>query len=422
MKIAQINPNKAILSLRAHWLKCLLILIGVGIRLVLAGATVHPDLLSISAGDFLLTRKGVVNIYEYLAQAPASERAVEVYGRSFFTYPPLAYFTLGFFNFLLSPLFSYNLYARLLGGVEAFSGLGFDTDLLVLKFPYLIFDLLMAILLFRIFEKDKKKAWMAFFFWVFNPVSWYTSFMIGQFDIIPTFLVVLSVYFALREKKGLAVWSLGVGASLKMFPLFFLPILILVLEKNIWQRLKLSLIGILSYLITMAPFLRSSSFCQTVLFSGQSQKMLFSQLPVSGAEGIYLFVLGVVLIYLYAAYFGKKRDIWQYYFWILLLFFSVTHYHPQWFLWIMPFLIWMVVESDFGQLWLGFVLVGCWLTITLLFESSLSTGLFAPVFPQLARIDLGSLANLGNLSGYQIKSLARSVSAATSLWLVRLGL
>jgi len=78
-----------------------LLLIGIGLRLFLAGITVHPDLLSISAGDFLLIKKGVINIYEYLAQAPPEERLIEVYGRYFFTYPPLAYFFLGFFNFLL---------------------------------------------------------------------------------------------------------------------------------------------------------------------------------------------------------------------------------------------------------------------------------------------------------------------------------
>lgn len=403
--------------LKRCWLKGLLLLIGVGLRLVLAGVTVHPDLLSISAGDFLLSQKGVLNIYEYLDRLPAGEKLVEVYGRTFFTYPPLAYFTLGFFKLLLSPFFSDSLYTRLLGGIAAFSSLGFNKDLLLLKLPYLLFDLLTAFLLFKIFEKDKRKAWLAFFLWLFNPLSFYTSFMVGQFDIIPTFFVVLSLYLVLKNKNSLAALSLGLGVSLKMFPLFFLPILALIFGKSIWQKLKLGLIGILPYLVTIAPFLNSPSFRQIVIFSSQSQKMLFAKMMVSGAEGIYLFVFGLVLIYFYVASRGKKEFVWHYYFWVLLLFFSVTHYHPQWFLWIMPFLIWGIVETNLAKLWPSLILLGCWLMITLLFEPSLSIGLFTPIYPQLVKTSLGSLGTFGNLGIDEIKSIVRSIFAATSFWL-----
>lgn len=405
-------------NLKKHWWKAALLLIGIGLRLFLAGITVHPDLLSISAGDFLLAKKGIINIYEYLAQAPPEERLIEVYGRFFFTYPPLAYFALGLFNFLLSPFFSSGIYTKVLGGIEVFGGLGFDKDLLLLKLPYLVFDLFCALVLFKVFEKDKRKAWLASLLWFFNPLSFYTSFLIGQFDVIPTLLVVLSAFWAIRERKELAALSLGIGASLKIFPLFFLPVLVCVSGKSFWQRLKLGVIGLLPCLLTIAPFLRTPVFRQTVLFSGPSQKMLFPEIMVSGAEGIYLFVFGLILIYLYALFCGRKEFVWQYYLWILLLFFSLTHYHPQWFLWLTPFLIWLTVESNFVKLWPSLILVGCWLAITLLFEPSLSFGLFAPICPQLAKIGLGSLGTFGNFDAFQIKGLARSVFAAVSFWLI----
>jgi hypothetical protein len=382
----------------------------------LAGITAHPDLLSISAGDFLLGQKGVTNIYEYLAGAPANDRLIEVYGRSFFSYPPLAYFILGFFNFLLSPLFSSGIYIRFLGGIAAFTGLGFSKDLFFLKLPYLIFDLGTAFLLFRFFGKEKKKAWLAVFLWLFNPAAWYTSFMIGQFDIIPTFLVLLSVYLAIRGRGELAALSLGLGASLKVFPLLLLPVLVLVFGKNLWQKLKLGLIGLFPYFITVLPFLRFASFRSTVLFSNQSQKMLFAQIPVSGAEGIYLFIFGAVLIYLYTMYLGKKEYLWQYYLWVLLLFFSLTHYHPQWFLWITPFLIWKLVENNFRHLFLFLILFLCWLIVTFLFEPALSYALFSPLWPQLSSAP-GLTEVLGRYTDpFQIKSIIRSIFAASALF------
>lgn len=394
----------------------ILLLLGIGLRLVLAGITVHPDLLSISASDFLLGQKGVTNIYEYLSRAPANGRLIEVYGRSFFTYPPLAYFVLGFFNFLLFPFLSSGVYTSFLGGIATFAGLGFSKDLFFLKLPYLIFDLGIAVLLFRIFGKEKRKAWLAFFLWLFNPVSWYTSFMIGQFDVLPTFLVLLSAFWVIKGRQNLAAFSLGLGASFKVFPLFFLPILILLSGESLWQRIKTGLIGLFPYLLTILPFLPYASFRQAVLFSGPSQKMFFAQILVSGAEGIYLFVLGSVLIYFYAAYKGKKELIWQYYLWILLLFFSLTHYHPQWFLWITPFLVWGLVKNQFKYGPLALTLFLCWLLTTLLFEPSLSYGLFNPLWPQL-----NSAPGLSEVLGkytdaFQFKSIIRSIFAASALF------
>ena len=102
----------------------------------------------------------------------------------------------------------------------------------------------------------------------------------------------------------------------------------------------------------------------------------------------------------------------------MLLFFSVTHYHPQWFLWATPFLIWLLVEK--GRKYLGYVAVLflCYLVILLFFESSLHVGLLMPLFPSLAKA--GSLTSL--LSGwtniFTLKSLLRSLFAVTSLVLI----
>ncbi|KKR71597.1 MAG: hypothetical protein UU16_C0058G0004 [Candidatus Woesebacteria bacterium GW2011_GWA2_40_7] len=110
--------------------------------------------------------------------------------------------------------------------------------LLVLKLPYLPFDLGVAALLYKFF-KDPKNKFLAFTIWMFNPINLYATYMMGQFDVIPTFLAILTLYFAVkREKYFIAALFLGLGASFKIFPfLFLVP---LALMKSKWlDRIKI---------------------------------------------------------------------------------------------------------------------------------------------------------------------------------------
>jgi flagellar biosynthesis protein FlhB len=141
--------------------------------------------------------------------------------------------------------------------------------------------------------------------------------------------------------------------------------------------------------------------------------------PVSGAEGLYPFIMGVVLLYLIAF---KNKNIakffYQYFLAFFLLFFSITHYHPQWFLWISPFLIIELVANRYKNLYLTLGLFACYIFIVFMFEPSLNVGLFAPMntklndFTGFARI-ISQKTDLNT-----IKSVVRSVFATLSMFFV----
>jgi hypothetical protein len=67
----------------------------------------------------------------------------------------------------------------------------------------------------------------------------------------------------------------------------------------------------------------------------------------------------------------------------MLTLFSVTHFHPQWLLWVSPFLIISLIKTKFASWPLVATLFVSWLFITFMFEASLSYGMFAPLFPGL---------------------------------------
>jgi len=203
-----------------------------------------------------------------------------------------------------------------------------------------------------------------------------------------------------------------------MFPLLFILPLAFILGRTFWHRFKLAIVGFLPFFASILPFINSPAFRSMVLFSPKSQKMLFMGWPVSGAEVIYPFILFLIFFYLLAWFYPKRWPVFNYFMAILLLIFSVTHYHPQWFLWITPLLIWELVENKFKNLLLTLTLFVCWLIITLFFEPSLSLGLFNPLWPQLSQAR-GLTEILGQYTNvFQLKSLVRSVFAGTSVFFI----
>ena len=241
----------------------------------------------------------------------------------------------------------------------------------------------------------------------------------GQFDIIPTLLVVAAIFFALQNKKFLAVAMLGVGGAFKMFPLLFLPLFALLLGKDFWHRIWLFIIGLLPYLVIISPyFLFSPMYRQTAFLTTQTEKMLYMKLPLSGAEYLSVFMVAYfVLLILATRSHNQKDSLWRFGLVLMLLFFAITHYHPQWFLWVAPFLVWAWLHCGTEYRPYLILISGCWFLITLFFEPSLHVGLFAPLAPNLLK--LGSLADLVGrfYDVFLVKSLIRSFLAGLSLFL-----
>lgn len=390
----------------------LLIVVGLIIRVILMPICLHPDIWAISFAEYFFAFKGVTNIYDYLAGLAPTVALTKNYGQNFFTYPPLSYFTLGIFGLLIRPFVNISFWQNLAVNLpNILEDNRLFWHLFLTKLPYLFFDGGILILLTKLFAEEKKKK-LVVILWLFNPLVLYTTYMIGQFDIIPVFFTVLALYLAKEKKLAWAALALGVGGAYKMFPLFFLPFLVVSQTGKIRDKLMLLLVGLLPYLLTILPFLGSLAFRQTVLFSEQTQKMLFAGISVSGAEYLSLFVVGYVL-FLFLAIF-KKIELWRSFTLVMLLFFSVTHFHPQWFLWITPFLIIFIIEHPKLE-FLPLSLLICWLIITLLFEPSLSVGLFAPLSHSLVQTVPLSTTIARFYDVFQLKSLVRSVFAGVSL-------
>lgn len=335
----------------------LILIVGVAVRLFLSFATFHPDIKALSDGGEFVTNGHILDLYDYSSDALV------------LNYPPLIYWFFGLFNFL------------------------FNGNLSFLKLSYLFFDIFLGILLYKIV--DPKKATLAFSLWMFNPISLYATYMMGQFDIMPTFFTILSLYFVTKNKLSWAALALGGGIAFKLYPIFLI-IPLIILAKGFWIKIKLVIISALPYFISILPYLSSSNFRVNALFANQSSKSLYAAIPVSGGESIILFPAFLILFYLMI--WQRKFEevsVWKIYLIPLLLFFIFTHYHPQWLIWITPFVILGLVVERFKDLLPLLIILGSWLGSLFFFDSSLTLGIFAPILPVLKNTpDIWTLLNL----------------------------
>lgn len=380
--------------------------------------TVHPDFWGQSITSYFFSHKGIINIYEYYANLPAKDPlAVNFLPKYLYIYPPLTYFTQGFLNLLVRPFMDSGFIPSLIANPSTIMSFkGALSQIFIMKLPYLFIDIAAGFVLASIFTGKKKLQ--AFALWMLNPLAIYATFMIGQNDILPVFFTILSLYFFSKKNYKWAVLSMGVGGSYKLYPLLLLFPLVFAASGAFTRRVKLLILGFLPYLVTLAPFINSQAYREIVLLNPESLKILHMGLPVSGAEFVFPFMALLVFTYFLSFYQKERLSPNNFFLAILLLTFSVTHYHPQWFFWITPFFVLELVKSGFRRRGVVTVLVSCWFLTTLFFEPSLSYGLFYPVNSNLKEaLDLSS-AVARWFDPFMIKSVIRSVFAGASLYFV----
>lgn len=395
------------------------LVLGILIRLLVMPITFHSDVWANTIVGYFFTFEGVFNIYEHLRNLPAAHPLFSGFGvNDIFIYLPLTYFTFGILMKIFEPFQNRSLIELAMSepGQASQSNSIFLHSFLA-KFPYLIFDLGIAFLLRALFSDSRKKKF-AFALWMLNPVAIYVTFMQGQTsDIGQVFFIVLALVLAYKNKNSFSLASLGLAASYKMFGLFLIPIAAFVLGKKLPERIKFLTLGFGVFLLTVLPFLGSPAFREIVFGSAASQKLFFMKLPLTGAESIYIFIFIYALILLYA-WFGNftKNALWLSFLFVFLAFFSVSHYHPQWFLWITPFfIILLALKQKFTSL--VFMLFSLYVFLVFFFEASLTWGLFGPINHTL--YSAPSLTDVlpKFIDVNMVKSIARSLFAGASFYL-----
>lgn len=290
----------------------------------------HPDIKS-QHFHFQFLSKGILNINEYIFQNKSNLPYKDT-----FNYLPLTYYTFGITQTITKPFLGNGFYSWLNDWGETRND---HPNILFymfwLKVPYLILDIWLGCILLKLY-KNKKILYL----WLFNPISIYLIYILGNFDIVPSFLTVLSFYLIKNKKQVFGYLSIGIAIALKIYPVIFLPFLFFYDTKNIFKNIKFALISIIPLTLSVLPFVTQASFLNSFLGSGLTQKILeFKLLNLPIFPIIYILVL-FNYIFSKSKYKFEIATIQ-----LFLSFIGLVNFHPQWIIWYLPFVVIIFINS-----------------------------------------------------------------------------
>jgi len=222
-------------------------------------------------------------------------------------------------------------------------------QLLLARLPLIAADIGIFLILLRLLKTKEHEVLL--YYWC-SPIVFYITYFHGQLDGLPTFLLLLSVYFLLTKKHIRSALALGVALSAKANIIVALPFIFLYLWRNRELFSKIAVyfaLALGTYAALVLPFIFSQGYQKMVIGAEEQWLALALQAPF-GAGGMVIYIVPLVLFvfFLRLTYFrGISQDALMMSiavaFTILV---SLVPSRPGWFFWAMPFLAYFFVKDD----------------------------------------------------------------------------
>ncbi|RJR16185.1 hypothetical protein C4579_00505 [Candidatus Microgenomates bacterium] len=381
--------------------KMLFILLGgLLIRLLFAPFTLNWDLL---ANTRIIDSWGSLPLNEFYAQGIAA-------------YPPLLYsllkIPLNGMEFAFGPTFGQWL--NLPDISLLLSPLTFRF-LTVLKLPYILVELLAALVFSLSFSK--KQQLLVLTLWVLNPVAIFIVSIWTSVDIVPLAAMIFSILLYKRGRFTTSALALGVGSAFKLFPIFVVPFLILSLPK-LRQQIIGSVAAITPVILAHLPVLSVANYWNHAITGGYSKQILFAGLAIGHERMLLWYMLIYVAVLLFFQHHRQKSQLLQVFYWLpFALMFVFSKFNLQWLLWLVPFLIQveiMCVQSALSRL----LFYGSYFGLVIFSQASLNIGMLAPIEPTMWLLDWPLKEKIGAETVYGLLNIMHSAFAAVLLWLL----
>ncbi len=236
--------------------------------------------------------------------------------------------------------------------------------IILVKLIINFFDLGNGFLIYHLTKKNVKKT----IFYLFNPVSLLIFCFHGQFDAIPLFFFLLSLYFLKQKNEllGLIIFSLSVLA--KPWPIFFLPLLFFSLKKRFLIVITplTTILAILVYIFfwptdffsVFSPVIAYRSLFDVWGIGFLIKNLFFkdlAQTPIFLQKTFLFLFINAFFIYSLFLSRNKAINLIKKIFFLLIFFYTFTvGFGVQYFSWLIPFLF--VLRSFPYFLYLNFLI------------------------------------------------------------------
>ncbi len=308
----------------------------------------------------------------------------------------------------------------------------------VLKMPFILADIGIAAVLYHLVrslsilklpqERLQHLAKVVALYWWVHPFAIFISSVHGMFDAIPTFFVLLAVFYAYHRKISRSYASLAIATTIKLFPFFLFPLFFLYFwsthrfKHQLWGIGIAFLIGVASFAPLLIPVLTRETFLNSLFFhtSGVlSDPSAFSLWRIFfNTEIIYLlppallsklffliFIPSVMAIIFKASWDIRLKQLTfeRFLTYVTILLLLLLPYNTgnviQYYIWVLPFLIlWALVFRRIRQTVLSFLTL---IILVHFFTGTKPFDYFLNAFPKLVDLPWPFLnTTLNMLAGF----------------------
>lgn len=385
--------------------------LGLFLRLLVMPFAFHGDLLSTYRRSYLLVFEGSLR---YLTPHE-SIQAIVLWISSFFT--PLQ----DFFIWSGKTSVSNSSWLYSLDNSSIFS------MIFMMKIPYLLFDIAICIVFLHMFQKEVDRGVRVFIFWFLNPIVLFTVYIFGRFEVIPIFFLLLSMYYIKEHNHFFGGLSFGIAIISKYYALLLLPLLLVVFFDTWKDRIKY-----LAY--TSIPLLAFNIIAR--ISSGHSPSVDFAHsyfidyilgmnfvLDDSG-QILYIFIIAYsfLLLFVYYTKFIDNRCIAfaSFSLIIFLLFYSTSKFHPQYFIWFIPFLaVYYGYYHEREIIDLHCLQVVCFVVYTFYWGQALASWMFGSINPEVLKTVTAPVNIISYFyPGEVVLNIVRSILSAISIFMI----
>lgn len=270
-------------------------------------------------------------------------------------YFPLSYIILGAFNWVAT------LFLPELNWEKWFESDYVYRAMFFAKVPYLVFDIATGWLLYGYFkERDATSSaqseWapLAFKLWWLNPVVIFTSYIFAHFDVMIAFFTFFAVFAATKHKRFYSgALLLGLGGLIKSVSMFILPFLAFSPEVKGWKKIATLIIGVGVLILGILPFVSYEPFRSQILFTPHIERMFaLNFTPWGSRDTTLIFVVLCSLLFFWYTASGetKKMNLVEASFILYAMTFVIINFHPQYFIWFIPFTIIVAIERGYTHI------------------------------------------------------------------------
>ncbi len=301
------------------------------------------------------------------------------------------------------------------------------TTLTLFKILYLLFDIVCMFLILRFsFDGEPKNKLRVFKFWIFNPILLFVVYIFARHDIIAVFATLIALLLAKKDRKYWAIIVLAFGIALRFFPIMILPLLVIYLARTKKDYILLTLAGFsgMAAVELLCHFIFGKSVIIPLLKTQHFEYLLSTRLDlVSGSHSsIFIFVAAYTFIIVSFLHIKKKSFdlLLNYGAIIYLTYVGICYFHPQYMLWVVPFLVIAFVrrKSLLYYHWIQFVLL---LVILIYWGDLVTKFVLAPIDHRYFIYLTGIIPIIERFyDSAKFVNIFRSVFAGVSLWMIYL--